>query len=123
VQQHPPAMQRGRPADAVGSGPEELGKHERLLLQPQRVVIAREQVAQLIAEHDQAAGLHADQWDAGADLGPQGVEDLPQLTLGQPQHAVVVQRAAAAQHSGREPYVVAAASRISTVAWPASGWK
>ena len=66
-------------------------------LQPLRVLVVREQVEQLVAEDRDAARLEPDDRRAGFDLGPQRVEDLAQQRFRAVEHAVVVERPAAAE--------------------------
>ena len=75
---------------------EELGEVVALLRQPLGVVVVGEDARELVLEHGQAAGLHADHRRARADLVAQGVQHAVQVALGDVQEPVVVQRSAAA---------------------------
>ena len=57
----------------------------------------REQLAELVAEGGHAGGLEAHHRSAARDLLAQLVQDLAQLACGQIEHAVVVERAPAAE--------------------------
>jgi hypothetical protein len=56
-----------------------------------------EEVEKFVAEDGDTAGFKADDGDAGIDLGGKFVEDLEQERLGAVEHAVVVERASAAE--------------------------
>ena len=55
------------------------------------------QVDEFVTEDGDAAGLEADDGDSGFDFGREFVEDLKQERLGAVEHAVVVERASAAE--------------------------
>src|SRR5262249_28587695 len=84
-----------------GGVDEELGEVERLLPEPERVLVVREEAPELVAERRDAARLEADDGRAGADVVAERVEDLPQVTLREAEHAAVVDRPPAAQGPGR----------------------
>ena len=56
-----------------------------------------EQIEEFVAEDGDAAGFEADDGNAGFDFGGEFVEDLKQKRLGAVEHAVVVERASAAE--------------------------
>ena len=86
---------------------EELAQEKRLLRQTLRLLVLREQVSQLVAEHSEAARLEDDNRRSGLEMWPERVQDVAQLTLRPIEKAVVVQRPAAAQGTRRQHDVAA----------------
>ncbi len=66
-----------------------------------------QELHQLVAEDGDAARLEADDRGPRRDLRAQDVEDLAQLALRQVEHAVVVERPAAAERARRDRHVEA----------------
>jgi len=86
-----------RQRDVIGFLRQELAQQERLAAQALRILILRKEIGQLVAEDGDAARLEPDDRRAGADVVPQGVEDLAELAPCEAEHAEVVERAAAAE--------------------------
>src|SRR5207248_9744061 len=72
----------------------------RLLREPLRVRVVREEPDELVAERRDAARFEPDHRRPALDLLVQVVEDLAQLALRQVEHAVVVEWPAAAEALG-----------------------
>ena len=89
--------------------------------EPSRVLVVRQQLRELVAEHRDAARLEPDDRDAVADLVAQRLQDPLEVAPGEPEEAVVVQRPSAAEagraeDGRRNP----ASARTSTAARPTS---
>ena len=78
-----------------------------------RCLVMREQVRQLVAKHCDATWLQAHNRNPCSDVVLKGIENLPQLALGEIQHPEVVQRPAATERTGRNLY--AASGRFQDV--------
>ena len=60
-------------------------------------LVVGKEIEEFVAEDGDATGFQADDGDAGFDFGREFVEDLEQEGLGAVEHAVVVERASAAE--------------------------
>src|SRR5439155_5400247 len=86
---------------------QELREVVRLLAEPQRVLVVREQLSRLVLEDRRAARLDADDRDAGAQVVAQRADRPTQVALGEVEEAVVVQGPAAAEPLRRQRDAVA----------------
>ena len=76
---------------------EEFAEQESLFAQGLGTLVVWEEVEEFVAEDSDAAGLEADDGDAGFDLGRECVEDVEEQGLSAVEHAEVVERASAAE--------------------------
>lgn len=81
---------------------EELPEQVGLRGEADGVLVVRQHVDELVAEHRGAARLERDERHPVLDVLAQRVEDLVQEALGEAQHPVVVERATAAQGLARQ---------------------
>jgi hypothetical protein len=107
MQVHQRVALEARSLPVIGVQSQEFPEGECLALQPLGVLIVRQHVRQLVAEHGPAAGLERDHGGAGVDLLSQAVEHALQQASRQGEHPVVVQRPAAAERLPRDDHLVA----------------
>src|SRR5439155_3295624 len=72
-----------------------------------RILIIREQVHELVAEHREAARFEDDDRRARLEVRPQLVEDVAQEALGRQKKTVIVERTTAAEPPRRQHDVAA----------------
>ena len=92
---HPASQSRRRVAGSMLS--QEFWQQERLMGQALRLSIIRKQIDEFVTKDRNTTRFEADDGDAGFDFGGKFVEDLKQEDLGAVEHAVVVERASAAE--------------------------
>ena len=86
---------------------DELGERHGRLAQTARVLVAGEEVRQLVAEHRRAARLEHDDRQAFVQLRLERLHRLAQQLFGHAEEAPVVERASAAELLARQGDVVA----------------
>src|SRR4029079_10234216 len=94
-----------RDGESRGLVDKEFTKREGLIAKSLRILIVRQHVHELVAKHGHATRLESDDARASAYVRSKRHENSAKQLLGDPQHAVVVEWAAAAQRSGGKDYV------------------
>src|SRR5437773_12397220 len=91
----------GRPPAAIG---EKLREMKALLFQAARLLIARQQITQLVAKHRDAARLQAHDRRPGVDLFAQLAKDSREQPSRAPEKSIVVERPSAAERLARNQH-------------------
>src|ERR1051325_4042035 len=84
---------------------QELREEKHLPGKTLRLLIVRQQVRQLLAEHGDARRLETDDRRAGADVRIERAEDALQISLPRVEQAELVERAAATERPRRHVYL------------------